>query len=386
MIAMVNQAPSATTRRSRTRLLVQAVLSLVLVVAIFYYLRRKIDPAQTWAVIAAMTGLELTILGLLAVWNLCTYAFVWMTVTPGLGFRRAMAMTQATTAVANTVPGGSAIGVGMTYSMLGSWGYSRSRATTAVLVSGVWNSFIKLGLPVLALALVALQGGATGRRVIAAVTGIAGLVAAIVIFALMLRSDEEARRFGLLAGRAASRLRGLVGRPPVSGWELATVKFRARTIGLVEHRWRSITVWSLVSHLSLCGAAGGPARCRGQRRRGLMGAGAGRVRLRPPCHRHPADPRRGRVRGGRAGDRAGRGGRRPGPGGRRGGGLPGVDLGAADPGRDRLLPVVATTVVDGIPAGGTARRKGAATLTTQPAPPDPRGTGRANRWSPPHGS
>jgi putative heme transporter len=251
MIAMVNQAPSATTRRSRTRLLVQAVLSLVLVVAIFYYLRRKIDPAQTWAVIAAMTGLELTILGLLAVWNLCTYAFVWMTVTPGLGFRRAMAMTQATTAVANTVPGGSAIGVGMTYSMLGSWGYSRSRATTAVLVSGVWNSFIKLGLPVLALALVALQGGATGRRVIAAVTGIAGLVAAIVIFALMLRSDEQARRFGLLAGRAASRLRGLVGRPPVSGWELATVKFRARTIGLVEHRWRSITVWSLVSHLSL---------------------------------------------------------------------------------------------------------------------------------------
>src|SRR5215207_5582221 len=67
----------------------------------------------------------------------------------------------------------------------------------------------------------------------------------------MLRSEEQARRFGLLAGRAASRLLGLVGRPPVSGWELATVKFRARTIGLVEHRWVAITVWSLVSHLSL---------------------------------------------------------------------------------------------------------------------------------------
>jgi pimeloyl-ACP methyl ester carboxylesterase len=64
-----------------------------------------------------------------------------MSVTPGLGFWRAMVMTQATTAVANTVPGGSAIGIGMTYGMLGSWGYSRSRTTTAVLVSGVWNSF-----------------------------------------------------------------------------------------------------------------------------------------------------------------------------------------------------------------------------------------------------
>jgi hypothetical protein len=115
----------------------------------------------------------------------------------------------------------------------------------------VWNSFIKLGLPVLALALVALQGGTTGRRVVAALLGIAGLVAAIVIFALLLRSEDQARRFGLLAGRVATRLLRLVGRPPVSGWELAAVKFRARTIGLVAHRWIAITVWSLVSHLSL---------------------------------------------------------------------------------------------------------------------------------------
>jgi uncharacterized protein (TIRG00374 family) len=135
--------------------------------------------------------------------------------------------------------------------MLGSWGYSRSRTTTAVLVSGVWNSFIKLGLPVLALALVALQGGATGGRVVAALLGIAGLVAAVVVFALMLRSEEVAHRFGLLAGRVASRLLRLLRRPPVAGWELATVKFRTRTVGLVQRRWVAITVASLVSHLSL---------------------------------------------------------------------------------------------------------------------------------------
>jgi putative heme transporter len=49
----------------------------------------------------------------------------------------------------------------------------------------------------------------------------------------------------------ASWLLHLVRRPPAAGWELATVKFRARTIGLVEHRWVAITVSSLVSHLSL---------------------------------------------------------------------------------------------------------------------------------------
>jgi putative heme transporter len=253
MSVMVEQAPPVAKRRSRARLAVQAVVSLVLVVVIFYFLLKKIDLAQVWAAIRGMTWLELAILGLLAIWNLCTYAFVWMSVTPDprLSFGRAMVMTQSSTAVANTVPGGGAIGIGMTYTMLGSWGYSRSKATTGVLVSGVWNSFIKLAMPVLALALVLLQGGAGGGRVTAALLGIAGLAGAVVVFALILRSEEGARRFGLLAGRVASRVLGLVRRPPVHGWELATVKFRARTIALVEHRWGAITVTSLVSHLSL---------------------------------------------------------------------------------------------------------------------------------------
>jgi uncharacterized protein (TIRG00374 family) len=248
---MTEQVQPATRSQRPTRRIIQGALSLVLIVAIFWFLLKGIAFGQVWAAIRALSWLEVATLAAVAGWNLCTYAFVWMSVTPGLSFGRAMVMTQATTAVANTVPAGSAIGIGMTYGMLGSWGYSRSRTTTAVLVSGVWNSFIKLGLPVLALALVALQGNAGGGRVTAAVAGIAGLVAAVAVFALMLRSEEVARRFGLLAGRVASRLLGLVGRPPVAGWELATVKFRGRTIDLVEHRWLAITATSLVSHLSL---------------------------------------------------------------------------------------------------------------------------------------
>jgi hypothetical protein len=64
MILMVNQAPPAASHRSRSRLLLQGLLSLVLVVAITYYLRRKIDPAESWAAITAMTWPELATLGL----------------------------------------------------------------------------------------------------------------------------------------------------------------------------------------------------------------------------------------------------------------------------------------------------------------------------------
>jgi hypothetical protein len=40
------------------------VVSLVLVVAIFYFLAKRIDPAQVWAAITGMTRLELATLGL----------------------------------------------------------------------------------------------------------------------------------------------------------------------------------------------------------------------------------------------------------------------------------------------------------------------------------
>ena len=247
------QPPRARKRPSQgTRQVIKAVLSLALVVGIFYFLFSRIEFADVWAEIRAMTWIELTILLVIALWNLITYVFVWMTVTtPRLSFGRGMLMTQSTTAVSNTVPGGAAIGIGMTYSMMGQWGYSRSRTTTAVLVSGVWNSFIKLGLPVFALAVVALQGRASATRVIAALIGLAGLAAAIVIFGAMLHSEETARRLGIRSGRIASRLLALIHRPPVAGWEIATVRFRARTVDLLQHGWVPITVASLLSHLSL---------------------------------------------------------------------------------------------------------------------------------------
>ena len=248
-----DDAAGETTARksSPAKTFFRVVFSLVLIAAIFYFLLRDISLADVWAAITAMTGGELAGLAVVAAWNLCTYAFVWMTVTPGLSFGRAMIMTQATTAITNTVPAGSAIGIGMTYAMLHSWGFSRSRTTIAVLVSGVWNAFAKLAIPVLALALIALQGNASATRITAALLGIGGLIAAVVIFALMLRSERMAEKVGIIAGRVASRLLALIRRPPVHGWEIATVKFRNRTIDLLEHRWLPITAATLVSHLSL---------------------------------------------------------------------------------------------------------------------------------------
>ena len=83
---MVDQPPPAAKRRSRIRLIVQAVFSLALVVVLFYYLLKDVDLAQVWAEIQAMTWTEDAALAAISAWNLATYGLLWMSATPGLGF------------------------------------------------------------------------------------------------------------------------------------------------------------------------------------------------------------------------------------------------------------------------------------------------------------
>jgi uncharacterized protein (TIRG00374 family) len=118
-------------------------------------------------------------------------------------------------------------------------------------VSGLFNNFAKLGLPVLALALLLFDSEPSAARVTAGLAGVAGLVASVVALWLLMRSRESAARLGRVTGRWASAVVHLFGRPPVQGWDKATTKFRDRTALLLHARWYWITLATLVSHLSL---------------------------------------------------------------------------------------------------------------------------------------
>ncbi len=232
--------------------MVQALISIVIVVGIFVgVLPRFASYSDVWDTIRAMTGLELFGLFLAGVWNIVTYWFVMVAVLPGLRYREAAVVNQASTAVANTLPGGGAIGVGVAYAMYTSWGFGTGQIALSALVSGIWNNFAKLGFPVIALALLALSGDLTPARVTAAAGGIAVLVAAVVGFGLILKSDRLARAIGARLGRFVSRLRAMIRKDPVGDWGQAAASFREQTIGLLRTRWVALTVATIVSHFSL---------------------------------------------------------------------------------------------------------------------------------------
>ena len=231
---------------------VQALISLAIVVGIFVGVMPLIaDYGDVFDTIRAMTRLEIGSLLLVGLWNLATYWFVITAALPGLRLREAAVVNQASTAVSNTLPAGGAIGVGVTIAMLTSWGFTIAAIGRSAVVTGIWNNFVKLGMPVLALALLALEGGVTPTRLTAAVIGIAVLVAAVVVFALVLRSDRLARAIGRGVGAVVDWARKLVRKEPTGDWGERASAFRTETIGLLEHRWLRLTIATIVSHLSL---------------------------------------------------------------------------------------------------------------------------------------
>ena len=96
------------------------------------------------------------------VFNLFTYWLANMAALPGLKLTQSAVVTQTTTSVANLLPAGGAVAVGLTYTILRSWGFGNHAIALYVGVTGIWNVFLKLGLPIVALALLAITGQATG--------------------------------------------------------------------------------------------------------------------------------------------------------------------------------------------------------------------------------
>ncbi|HSG80314.1 MAG TPA: UPF0104 family protein, partial [Acidimicrobiia bacterium] len=91
------------------------MISLAVVLGIFVGVMPRIaDYGDVWTTIRAMTWLETTSLVAVGVWNLVTYWFVLVAVLPGLSYGQAAIANQASTAISNTLPGGGAIGVGVT--------------------------------------------------------------------------------------------------------------------------------------------------------------------------------------------------------------------------------------------------------------------------------
>jgi uncharacterized protein (TIRG00374 family) len=239
-------------RAGRLRAHAGQLTGLVLVAGVFgFVLPRVADYGAVWHVISGLSPVYAALLAGVAIVNLLTFAPPWMAALPRLSFLRALVMAQASTSAANVLPGGDAIGMAVSYSMLRRWGYRVEQVAIATGAFSVWNVIANVGFAVVGVGLLALGGESNALLTTAAVVGAAASLVLGVAIALVLHDERHAIRIGALAERTANRVRRLLRRSEVAGWSPRLVDFRDEAIGLVRRRWLPLTLATLAGHLTV---------------------------------------------------------------------------------------------------------------------------------------
>ena len=155
-----------------------------------------------------ISGVMSLLIAAAAAASMASYWITIRAVLPQLKLRQAAAVNLGSNAVANTLPAGGALAMGISWAMLSSWGLSTADYVLYTLVTGIWNVFTLLGMPVLAL-LVMATATRPGAVLITAAT-VASYLALWLVLLACLRGT----------GRAVSQRPGDSRRAAVQGGHL----------------------------------------------------------------------------------------------------------------------------------------------------------------------
>jgi uncharacterized protein (TIRG00374 family) len=231
--------------------IIATVLTLAVLVIVFAVVFPQFaDYGQAWDAIQTMSTGWIVALLVATVFVIVAYVWPYQAALPGLKYRPAFVVRQTSFMISNVIPAGGAIGLGVQFGMLSSYGFGPAPSTAAIGITGVWNTFITLALPVLGLLALLVIGEANATAAIVALLGAVVIGVAVWVFAFILRSDNNARRVGAWADRVVAWGAGLINKEVDLSIDQALVDFRESIIGVVSKRWQLITATNLLQQLA----------------------------------------------------------------------------------------------------------------------------------------
>lgn len=231
--------------------IIAGIVTLVILIVMFAVVLPQLgDYDAAWDAIQGMETWQLLMIVAATVAMILIYPLPFKAALPGLRYWQAFQVRQVSFMISNVVPAGGAFGLAVQFGYLQRYGYGAAPATAVIGITSAWNTFVTLLLPVSALILLAFSGQtnaqATGITVIAS----AAVIAAIVLFALILRDESLARRIGGWADGAIQWFAGLIKRDIDVDATAGIVHFRSSIIDVVRDRWLLITVANVGQQLA----------------------------------------------------------------------------------------------------------------------------------------
>ncbi|HVB43058.1 MAG TPA: YbhN family protein [Streptosporangiaceae bacterium] len=249
--ASAAQAQAASARTRARRRFLGGTLSVLIVAGVFGLALPRISSyGQEWHSVAAMTWPGILLVSSAAAGSLAATWVMIRAFLPQLRMHQAAAVSLGSSAVANTVPAGGAVALGLTWRMLASWGIGTQDFVRYTLVSGLWNVFARLSLPVIALLALAVSGKSGGIPPAAAYSGAGALFVVAAGLRFLLRSKNCAT----LAGRVLQRMETLgcrlARRRPSRRLADGLLSFRADTSAMLAERGIRITVTAVLANIA----------------------------------------------------------------------------------------------------------------------------------------
>jgi uncharacterized membrane protein YbhN (UPF0104 family) len=218
-----------------------AGLSLTLVVLLLGYALPRVTGADWGPVVEHLELLQAwQVMVLIGLWLLGLYAHTFLATAalPDLTHRQALQLNLTGSAVSNLVPFGGALGMGVNYAMVRSWGHAPGAFGPFTALTTLWNVLVKLALPVIALGLLVANGGLpTPGLALAAVIATATLLTVLVVVLVALASDRAASIVGRACQVGVTYALRVVRSPREVACEQAVLEMRQRMSGLLRRRW-----------------------------------------------------------------------------------------------------------------------------------------------------
>lgn len=235
-------APGA--QLDKRKSIILGLIGLAVIVLIFWKVIPQVTGSnyqQAFANLEDMSPLALVIIAVTVVAYLLVYGFPFMAAAPGLRYWPSQQVNQAAFAISNGVPAGGAFGLAVQYAMLATYRISGSAATAAITAVGLWSIFVSLGLPILGVAALSVEGGNSSYNWVAPL-GLGLLIVIIVGFILVMRSERLAVGVGRLGNKLIGPLRGRIKALKDLDLVAPITKFRGDMYDVLRRRWLFLTV------------------------------------------------------------------------------------------------------------------------------------------------
>ncbi|MGI9577539.1 MAG: lysylphosphatidylglycerol synthase transmembrane domain-containing protein, partial [Microthrixaceae bacterium] len=237
---VIDEAPKA--KFGKQQIIATVVTLLVLVLVFFVVFPKFADYSQAWDAIQNMSVGSLVALIAVTIFLIIAYVWPYQAALPGLKYRPGFMVRQTSFMISNSIPAGGAFGIGVQYAMLHQQGFTPAVSTTAIGITSVWNTFVTLTFPVIAVVLLLITGQATGSAFLAAAAGVVIVGAMIGGFAWALSSESRARGLGELGNRIVRWGARLIKKDDFEPTlDSGLVNFRESTVDVIKDRWRLIT-------------------------------------------------------------------------------------------------------------------------------------------------